>query len=105
MKRLPLLRQLALAAAIAPALLAQQLTPAERAQVDSAAVTVLRATGAPSASIAIVRAGQIAYENVYGDARTAPGTAASTSMRYAIGSVSKQFTAAAIMLLVQDGKL
>ena len=105
MKRLPLLRQFALAAAIAPALLAQQLTLAERAQVDSAAVTVLRATGAPSASIAIVRGGQIVYENAYGDARIAPGTAASASMRYAIGSVSKQFTAAAIMLLVQDGRL
>jgi D-alanyl-D-alanine carboxypeptidase len=105
MKTLSLLKQLVLAAVVAPALLAQQLSPAERAQIDSAAVAVLRATGAPSANIAIVRGGQIVYEHAYGDARIAPRTPASTSMRYAIGSVSKQFTAAAIMLLAQEGKL
>jgi CubicO group peptidase (beta-lactamase class C family) len=104
-KKLSLLRQLAFAAAIAPALLAQQLSSAERAQIDSAAVTVLRATGAPSASVAIVRGGQIVYESAYGDARIDPRTPASTSMRYAIGSVSKQFTVAAMLLLVQDGEL
>lgn len=105
MKRLSLLRQLGFAAAIAPALLAQQLSPGERAQIDSAAVSVLRATGAPSASIAIVRDGRIVYEHAYGDARIDPRTPAATSMRYAIGSVSKQFTAAAILLLAQDGRL
>lgn len=90
---------------VAPHVGAQQLTVAERAQIDSAAVTVLRATGAPSASIAIVRGGQIVYTNAYGDARITPRTAASPSMRQAIGSVSKQFTAAAILLLAEDGKL
>ena len=105
MKRLSLLPQLVFAAAIVPALLAQELSPSERAQIDSAAVTVLRATGAPGATVAIVRGGRIVYENAYGDARIAPRTPASTTMRHAIGSVSKQFTAAAVMLLVQDGKL
>src|SRR5688572_11282614 len=105
MKRISALWQLVLAAALAPALVAQQITTAERAQIDSAARTVLRATGAPSASIAIVRGGQLVYENAYGDARISPRTPASTSMRYAIGSVSKQFTAAAILLLAEDGKL
>lgn len=84
---------------------AQQLSVAERAQIDSAAVTVLRGTGAPSASIAIVRGGEIVYTNAYGDARITPRMAASPSMRQAIGSVSKQFTAAAILLLAEDGKL
>ena len=107
MNTIVLSRQLALAAALAPALSlpAQELTATERARIDSAAVAILASTGAPSASIAIVRGGQIVYENAYGDARISPRTPASTSMRYAIGSVSKQFTAAAIMLLVQDGKL
>src|SRR5688572_27635207 len=82
---------------------AQELTPAERARVDSAAVAVLTATGAPSASIAIVRGGQIVYERAYGNGRGA--SPAASSMRYAIGSVSKQFTAAAILLLAEDGKL
>jgi D-alanyl-D-alanine carboxypeptidase len=82
---------------------AQQLTPHEQARVDSAARAVLAATGAPSASIAIVRGGQLAYEHAYGDGST--GIPANSAMRYAIGSVSKQFTATAILLLAEDGKL
>lgn len=84
---------------------AQQLTPTERAQIDTAARAVLDATGAPSASIAIVRGGEIVYERAYGDGRIDPRTPAAPAMRYAIGSVSKQFTATAILLLAQDGKL
>jgi len=82
---------------------AQQLTPAERAQLDSGALAVLKSTGAPSASIAVVRKGQIVYERAYGNGRDA--IAASPSMRYAIGSVSKQFTATALLLLAEEGKL
>jgi D-alanyl-D-alanine carboxypeptidase len=82
---------------------AQALTASERARIDSAATAVLASTGAPSASIAIVRDGQLVYERAYGNARD--GTPATPAMRYAIGSVSKQFTAAAILLLAQDGKL
>ena len=84
---------------------AQQLTPAERARVDSAVAAVLTGTGAPSASIAIVRGGEIVYENAYGDGRIEPTAPAKTSMRYAIGSVSKQFTATALLLLAEEGKL
>src|SRR5688572_21277737 len=84
---------------------AQQLTPAERARVDSAVATVLAGTGAPSASIAIVRGGEIVYENAYGDGRIDPAVPARSSMRYSIGSVSKQFTATALLLLAEDGKL
>src|SRR5213075_864791 len=41
----------------------------------------------------------------YGDARIDPRTPAMPTMRYSIGSVSKQFTATAILLLAQEGKL
>ena len=96
-----------LAAIAAPLCLseAQQLTPAERARVDSAVATVLTGTGAPGASIAIVRGGEIVYENAYGDGRIEPEVPATSSMRYSIGSVSKQFTAAAVLLLAEQGKL
>jgi D-alanyl-D-alanine carboxypeptidase len=93
----------ALSVAAQSAAPAQQLTPAERGQIDSGAAAVLRATGAPGASIAIVRSGQIVYEHAYGNGRGT--TAAVPSMRYAIGSVSKQFTATAMLLLAEDGKL
>ncbi|HTO73326.1 MAG TPA: serine hydrolase domain-containing protein [Gemmatimonadales bacterium] len=89
--------------ALAVPVAAQQLTPSERARIDSAAMAVLAGTGAPSASIAVVRGGTIVYEHAYGEGRT--GTPATTGQRYAIGSVSKQFTATAVLLLAESGKL
>ena len=96
---------LATATAVAVPCSAQQLTPAERSRIDSAVATVLVGTGAPSASIAIVRGGEIVYENAYGDGRIEPTVAAKPTMRYSIGSVSKQFTATALLLLAEEGKL
>jgi D-alanyl-D-alanine carboxypeptidase len=86
-------------------LAAQQLAPSERARIDSAARAVLAGTGAPSASVAIVRGGEVVFEGAYGDGRIDPKTPAKSSMRYAIGSVSKQFTATAVLLLAEEGKL
>jgi len=82
-----------------------QLNPNEQARIDSAVANVLSATGAPSASIAIVRGGAIVYEKAYGDARIQPRTPATPAMRYSIGSVSKQFTATAVLLLAEEGRL
>jgi len=92
--------------AIAPMLGAQASLPSPmRASIDSAARAVLAATGTPSASIAVVRDGRIAYTNAYGQARLDPPLPATTSMRYSIGSISKQFTATAVLLLAERGKL
>src|SRR5208283_5705689 len=41
----------------------------------------------------------------YGDARLDPKMAARPEMRYSIGSISKQFTASAILMLQEQGKL
>jgi CubicO group peptidase (beta-lactamase class C family) len=73
--------------------------------VDSIAGAVLRATGVPSASVAVVRHGRLAYANAYGTSDLAGKTPATPAMRYGIGSVSKQFTAAAMLLLAEQGKL
>jgi CubicO group peptidase (beta-lactamase class C family) len=78
---------------------------AQWADVDKAVAEVLAKSGAPSASVAIVKDGRIAYEQAYGLARIEPRTTATPAMRYSIGSISKQFTAAAILFLVEDGKL
>lgn len=74
-------------------------------RIDAAATEVLSQTGAQSASVAIVQDGRIAFAKAYGDARLDPKQPAQAATRYAIGSISKQFTAAAILLLAQDGKL
>nr|HEX4313920.1 serine hydrolase domain-containing protein [Kofleriaceae bacterium] len=75
------------------------------AQIDAIATTALADTRVPSAQIAVVRDGKILYEHAYGDARLDPDVPATTAMHYSIGSVSKQFTAAAVLLLAEDGKL
>jgi len=76
-----------------------------RAKVDRAAQQVLTETGVPSASIAIVMKGQIVYAHAYGNARLSPLIPARPEMAYSIGSISKQFTATAILMLVEQGKL
>ena len=47
----------------------------------------------------------MAYVQAYGDARLDPKVPASPGMRYKIGSNTKQFIAAAILLLAEQGKL
>jgi len=85
--------------------LGAQLPPSTAEQVDALVQKELARTSTPSASIALVWNGQIAYAKAYGDARLEPKTPARAEMRYSIGSVSKQFMAGCILLLVQDGKL
>jgi D-alanyl-D-alanine carboxypeptidase len=76
-----------------------------KAKIDTAVTQVLSSTKVPSASIAIVKDGRIAYLQAYGLARLNPPMEATPQMQYAIGSISKQFTAAAVLLLAQEGKL
>lgn len=76
-----------------------------RGKIDKIATDALAKTGVPSASVAIVKDGQIAYVHAYGDARLEPRTSAKPEMPYSVGSISKQFTAAAILLLQEQGKL
>ena len=92
-----------------PARLSAQTTntldAASAARVDEAVQQVIADTGIPSASVGLVEHGQIVYLNAYGKARLEPPMVATTEMQYSIGSVSKQFTAALILMLVEDGKM
>ncbi len=81
------------------------IAPDVKAKMDAAAEEVLAKTGVPSASVAIVEHGAIVYTHAYGDAKLHPPVRATPAMRYSIGSISKQFTAAAVLLLEQQGKL
>ncbi|HEY3933582.1 MAG TPA: serine hydrolase domain-containing protein [Gemmatimonadales bacterium] len=75
------------------------------AKVAAAVDSVMKRTQVPSASIGIVVDGHVAYVRAFGMARLSPPMPAKASMHYAIGSISKQFTVAAVMLLQQEGKL
>ena len=93
----------------AVALASAQTTPPlpadSRAGIDEIAKNTLASTGVPSASIAVVKGGKIVYLQAYGDARLDPKLAAAPEMQYSVGSISKQFTAAAVLLLQEQGKL
>lgn len=59
----------------------------------------------PGAAVVIVKNGEIIFEGGYGLANVEHGIANTPDTIFRIGSVTKQFTAAAIMLLQQRGEL
>jgi CubicO group peptidase (beta-lactamase class C family) len=86
-------------------LVVDTIAPELKGKIDAAAEQVLTKTGVPSASVAVVEHGKIVYTHAYGKAKLDPAVDATPAMRYSIGSISKQFTAAAILLLQQEGKV
>ena len=83
--------------------------PAQR--IDSTTALVDRAfdafrdTEGPGCAVGVGRSGRVVYERGYGMANLETGTPIRPSSIFHVASVSKQFTAAAIMLLERDGKL
>jgi CubicO group peptidase (beta-lactamase class C family) len=82
-----------------------QVHPGTGSRIDAIVAQVMKETAAPSISLAVIKDGKIAYVQAYGNASLDPATSARPEMRYCIGSVSKQFLAMAMLLLVQDGRL
>ncbi len=56
-------------------------------------------------SLAIVRDGKLVLAKGYGAASLSPNIAVDTTTRFAIGSLTKEFVAAAALMLEQDGRL
>jgi D-alanyl-D-alanine carboxypeptidase len=75
------------------------------ARLDQEISATLAAYGAPSVSVAVVKDGALAYAKAFGYANLAEHRPADLSTRYAVGSISKQFTVAAILLAQEQGKL
>jgi D-alanyl-D-alanine carboxypeptidase len=86
---------------------------AQSASLSAASQTVLDSIvergrnelGIPGVSLAIMRGRTMILAKGYGFADRETGTAATAQTTYAIGSLSKQFTAAAIMKLVEQGRI
>lgn len=83
---------------------AQEFSSAEAAQVDNIVREALDASGVPSASVAVVRDGRIAFAKAYGT-QSPDIPVAKADAPYQIASISKQFTAAALLILEDQGKL
>lgn len=59
----------------------------------------------PGCAIGVIRDGKLIYEKAYGMADLEQGSPITTDTVFHIASISKQFTAFAILLLEKDGKL
>jgi D-alanyl-D-alanine carboxypeptidase len=107
MRRHPfLLALLLLLLPLASPLPAAELPAELRGTIEGKVKALLEKSGAPSASIAVVKEGEVAWTAAWGTARLGPpAVPAAPGMRYAIGSISKQFTAAAILSLAEEGLL
>jgi CubicO group peptidase (beta-lactamase class C family) len=75
------------------------------ADVDAVVQKVIDAKIVPAAGVAVIRDGKVVLTKGYGLADMDSNTPANENTAFQIASVTKQFTAAGILLLVEDGKL
>src|ERR1700733_12280999 len=76
------------------------------AQEEAKISKMLAASGVPSISISIVEEnGKTVYAKALGQASLSPDRTATPATRYAIGSTSKEFTDAALLLLPAERRL
>ncbi len=74
-------------------------------EIDDYVATQLERQNIPGLSLAVVKNGKVIKAKGYGLANLEWNVPATADTAYQLASVSKQFTATAIMLLVEDGKL
>lgn len=74
-------------------------------QVDEYVAVQMRQLHIPGLALAVVRDGQIAKIRAYGLANVELNAPVTEDTVFELGSVTKQFTAAAILLLVEEGKI
>jgi CubicO group peptidase (beta-lactamase class C family) len=82
-----------------------ELTPSEVAAIDKIASTVIERKATPSVAIGIAKNGRLVFAKAYGYRNLDDKVPADADTMYGIGSNTKQFTAAAIMMLRDEGKL
>lgn len=79
--------------------------PGKADKIDDYITAQIKRLHVPGASLAIVRDGHITKAQGYGFANLELRSPATKETVYEIGSTSKQFTATAIMMLVEEGKV
>ncbi len=86
-----------------PASQAQQASPFS--ELEKVIVDELKATNTPGASLAIVRGDQVVYAKGFGTSNIETGAPVTPDMLFRLGSTTKMFTAAALVMLAEHGKL
>ncbi|MEO6327070.1 MAG: serine hydrolase [Thermoanaerobaculia bacterium] len=86
-------------------LLASELPAAEPAAVDKYLAQQLEKRSIPGLSVAVIRNGKVELAKGYGSASLELAVPAGPQTVYEIGSVTKMFTATAVLQQMEDGKL
>lgn len=87
------------------AVAAASIDPTIAGHIDSDAKAILQRTGTPGAVVAVYKDGRLLYNKAYGYREQEHRLPATLDTWYEIGSITKQFTAAAILQLQEAGKL
>src|SRR5687768_4486865 len=93
-----------LASAVVALLLAQAPSSDRQPRVDEI-FKEFTVPGSPGCTVAVYQDGKTVLSRAYGMANLDHDVRLTSSSIFHVASVSKQFTAAAILLLAQDGKL
>ena len=83
----------------------RRLSPQTEAKIDAAASQDVASGRVAGAAVAVLRDGQPVFEKGYGRANLELGVRVNTKTVFHIGSLTKQFTAAGVLLLADQGKL
>jgi len=75
------------------------------ARIDSVVQAVMTRQKIPGVAVAVVKGGTVMLAKGYGEANVEHHVPVSPATLFQSGSVGKQFTSAAVMLLVEDGKI
>ena len=96
---------LALSISIPAAARADAVSPAQVAKIDTIVRTAMAQQHLVGVEVAVGRNGTTLFTKGYGLGDKAKNLPVTASTVFPIGSISKQFTAACVMLLVQQGKI
>jgi len=79
--------------------------PSPWASVDAAADKLIADVASPGVSVSVSKNGRLIYSKGFGFADLETATRSAPTSAYKIGSITKQFTAAILMQLAEEGKL
>lgn len=96
---------LALALSVPASSSPRLLTPAIEAKIDAEAKQDVDTGHVAGAAVAVLRGGRLVFARGYGRANLELATPVNAKTVFRIGSLTKQFTAAGVLLLAEQGKL
>jgi D-alanyl-D-alanine carboxypeptidase len=89
----------------APALFGASGAPTDCSLLDKLCSAAVANHVTPGVELSVMRAGELIYNRAFGRSNIETDTRVTPRTKFRVGSITKQFTAAAILLLCEDGEL